>query len=87
MKKQTILEEASKIISEDRCKDYGDVNVSFNQIAKIWGGLLNVEITSKQVALCMIGLKLQRESFSHKRDNLVDTVGYTLLLEQLNETK
>lgn len=80
-----ILKEAEKIISKDRREAYGPVNQSFEQIAKIWSGILNTEITSKQVALCMIGLKMQRESFSHKDDNLVDLVGYTLLLQKLNE--
>lgn len=82
-----ILKEAEKIISKDRRKAYGPVNESFEQIAKIWSGTLNKEITSKQVALCMIGLKIQRESFSHKDDNLIDLIGYTLLLQKLNENK
>jgi hypothetical protein len=81
----TITEEAEQIISGDRRAAYGSVEDSFNQAATIWSGILNTPITSKQVALCMIGLKLQRESFSHKRDNLVDVIGYTLLLEKLNE--
>ena len=80
-----ILKEAEKIIHGDRRKSYGSVEVSFNQSAKIWSGILNTDVTPEQVALCMIGLKLQRESFSHKEDNLVDLVGYTLLLQELND--
>jgi hypothetical protein len=86
-KKMTISQEAETIINGDRRKDYGDVRTSFSQTAKIWSGILNHDITPEQVALCMAGLKLQRESNSHKRDNLVDLIGYTLLLEKLEEIK
>ena len=81
----TIAEEADKIINGDRRASYGPVNASFEQTAKIWSGILGTDITPQEVALCMIGLKLQRESFAHKRDNLVDLIGYTLLLEKLED--
>jgi len=84
-KEKSIIDEASEIISKDRRESYAAVDVSFNQISKIWSGILNTDITPQQVALCMIGLKIQRESYSNKRDNLVDIIGYTLLLEKLNE--
>ncbi|MEI6580836.1 MAG: DUF6378 domain-containing protein [bacterium] len=82
---KTILEEAEQIINGDRRSAYGSVEKSFRQSAKIWSGILDTNISPQQVALCMIGLKLQRESYSHKRDNLVDIIGYTLLNEKLND--
>ena len=81
----TITQEAEKIITGERRKAYGAVDTSFQQIAKIWSGILNHEVTPQQVTLLMIGLKLQRESSSHCRDNLVDIIGYTLLNDKLNE--
>lgn len=82
---QSILEEAQQIISGPRRESYGPVEQSFQEIADIWTAVSGAQISPSQVALMMIGLKLQRESNKHQRDNLVDIVGYTLLLEQLEE--
>jgi hypothetical protein len=35
------------------------------------------------VALCMIGVKMSREAFRHKRDNIVDMHGYLLTLDDV----
>ena len=80
---KTILQEAEEIINGPRRGAYGPVEESFGRVASIWSGVLNQPITSQQVALCLIGLKLQREANAHQRDNLVDLLGYTLLLEKL----
>jgi hypothetical protein len=40
--------------------------------------ILEKEISPEQVALCMVTLKVAREVFSPKRDNLVDAIGYLL---------
>ena len=81
----TILEEAQQIIDGPRRDSYGPVDLSFAQIAAIWTIILGHQVTPQQVALCMIGLKLQREGNAHSRDNLIDIAGYTLLLEKLIE--
>ena len=83
----TIFEEASKIISGPRRESYGPVEKSFVETASIWSVILKQEVTPQQVALCLIGLKLQREANAHGRDNLVDLAGYTGLLDELNERK
>ena len=84
---KTITQEAEEIINGERREAYGSVNESFTNTAKIWSGILGFDITPEKVSLCMIGLKLQRESNRHKRDNLVDIIGYSLLSEKLNEEK
>ena len=78
-----ILDEAHKIVNGDRNNTYGDCRVSFKENAKIWSVILGKEITPQQVALCMIALKLRRENYKHKRDNLVDMVGYIEILDKL----
>mgnify|MGYP001065113329 CR=1 FL=1 len=35
------------------------------------------QITAAEVPLCMIAVKLARQSHRHKRDNLVDIAGYS----------
>ena len=83
MSEKSILEEASEIIKGDRREAYGPVEQSFKESAAIWSVVLKTPVTPQQVALCMIGLKLQREANSAKRDNRTDLLGYTLLLDQL----
>lgn len=84
---RSILGDAAKIVAGDRQAAYGKPENNFGKIASIWSGILGdklaVDITPEEVALCMVGLKLARESWQHKRDNLVDAVGYVLLADQL----
>jgi hypothetical protein len=72
---QSLLSEAQKII-EERGKDYGDINQSFERIAKFWSAYKGVEITPHEVADMMILLKISRNVTSRKPDNLVDIIGY-----------
>jgi len=71
-----ILEEALAITSGDRQQDYGDVHKSFARIAALWSPVLGVSVTPKQVALCMIQLKVSRSITSEKRDTWIDIAGY-----------
>lgn len=79
----TIFKEAEDVINGPRREAYGPVERSFQETANIWSVVLKIPVTPQQVALCMIGLKLQREANSHHRDNLVDILGYTGLIDKL----
>jgi hypothetical protein len=81
----TILEEAQKAVYGDRAADYGSVTENFNTIAKLWSVVLNTEVTAEQVGLCMVQLKIAREMFKPKRDNLVDGAGYFATLEKMKD--
>jgi hypothetical protein len=75
--KETILEEADRLVSVDRQKQYGHPREDFTRIGKIWGAILQTEpVAPEKVALCMVGVKISREVNAHKRDNLVDGAGY-----------
>lgn len=78
----TILEEAAEVINGPRREAYGDAKESFSRIAAVWSSILKHPVTARDVALCMTGLKLCRESNAHGRDNLVDAVGYLALIEK-----
>jgi len=82
-----ILDEAKKIIETDRQADYGPPKDNWGRTAKIWSGILGTEVTPEQAVLCMVGVKLAREGFKHKRDNLVDAAGYLGIAEKLLETE
>ena len=72
-------------ITEERGKDYGPVRDNFDRTAQMWQSILGCKVSAEQVGLCMIALKISRETFKHKDDNLIDIIGYTELLQQLNK--
>lgn len=82
---ESILQEAERITSEDRQKDYGHPLDDYRRTAALWSAVLGVEVTASQAILCMILLKVSRECHKHKRDNLVDMAGYAKCLMQVEE--
>lgn len=74
-----VLEEALALTNGDRADDYGDARESFARIAALWSPVFGVEVTPKQVALCMVLLKVSRACTSDKRDTWVDMAGYARL--------
>jgi hypothetical protein len=90
-KKETILEEAARIVNGPRRKEYGHPKVNFQEIAGMWNVVLKrtptheVAITPDQVILCMIALKLCRAKQGFTRDCFVDIAGYAQCWELVNE--
>lgn len=83
----SILIDAENIIHGERKQEYGPARESFDSIGKVWSGILKIDVTGEQVALCMAGLKLVREANQHKLDNLVDGAGYLALIEVMQKEK
>jgi len=76
MNRKNCLKEAMDVVCGNETT-YGAPENSFDEIAQRWGLRFGIEITAKQVALCMIDLKLVREDRGFgKDDNLVDIAGY-----------
>lgn len=71
------LETALKLVGGDRQKNYGHPLTDFTKTAKIWSAVLGMDVTPRQVALCMIGVKISRlvQTPGHK-DSVVDIAGY-----------
>jgi hypothetical protein len=82
-------EEAARIVLGPRGAYYDSPLHNFQRTALIWNGILysklrdGEEITAEEVSLCMLGVKMARESFRHKRDNLVDAHGYLLTYQMV----
>jgi hypothetical protein len=80
---ETILAEAIRITDGARQSDYGHPRDDFSRTALMWTGILGgklregAEVAAGDVPLCMIAVKLARQSHRHKRDNLVDIAGYS----------
>lgn len=81
----TILEQAQQAVYSDRAADYGTVTDNFVTTAKLWSTILGHEVTPEQVGLCMIALKMSRQMFKFKQDNLVDIAGYAATLDKLSK--
>ena len=47
--------------------------------------ILGQPVTPEQVGLCMVIVKLAREVNGHKRDNIVDAIGYLLTTDACRE--
>ena len=79
---ESVLAEAQRITSTERQNDYGHPADDFARTADMWTGILagklrdGARVAAMDVPLCMISVKLARESNRHKRDNLVDIAGY-----------
>ena len=73
---EDVLEEALRLTTGDRNNQYGPPTQDFQKTATMWGAILGCEVEPKDVALCMIALKLSRATWSDKRDHYVDIAGY-----------
>lgn len=87
-----IAGEAHSLVYGERAKTYGHPRKDFTIIATVWTGLLRdllkdgAELDAHRVAIMMTGLKLARlvKSPGH-HDSRVDTIGYMLTMERLDE--
>lgn len=82
-KSTSILTEAETIINGQRNTDYGDPTESFEKIAQIASLLSNKDLDADTCCAVMMAVKLTRQSFKHKRDNLVDLCGYAEIMNQI----
>jgi hypothetical protein len=85
----SILEEANGIVnnrSEEKDRMYGPFSEGMERAAKIFSGMTGIEVTGREMFMALIALKFSRESYNHKRDNLLDAVAYIQGLENyINE--
>ena len=82
---KSILSEAEEIVNGSRHSDYGDARESFGRIATIASVMTGKELAPEDCCAVLMAVKLVRESFNHKRDNLVDLCGYAELMNRLKE--
>lgn len=87
--------EAAELVLGPRGEYYDHPYDNFQRTAYLWTGILYSKLKSgmmigpEEVSLCLVALKLARETFRHKRDNIVDGHGYlithTMVLERMKE--
>ena len=79
-RRETILETAHPLVSEDREEIYGDPADNFGMIAKYWATYLSRDISANDVCSMMELLKIaRRKSNTRYADNYIDAAGYAAL--------
>lgn len=85
----SILTEAENIVnnrSEESDRQYGPFSEGMDRAAMIFQGMTGIEVTGEHMFKALVALKFSRESYNHKRDNLLDAVAYIQGLENyINE--
>ena len=82
---KSILAEAEDIVNGSRQADYGDAKESFTKVASVASVMTGKELSPDDCCAVLMAVKLVRESFRHKRDNLVDLCGYAEIMNRINE--
>lgn len=89
-----ILDEAKRLVREDRAADYGNALDSFTSIAELWSHYirtkyqLDIDLSPEDVGMLMVLLKVSRvaTTSTFKLDNYVDMAGYAALAAELAES-
>ena len=77
--KKNILAEANEIInnrSEEKERQYGPMSEGFERAAMIASGMSGKEWNVHDMFIAMTALKLSRQSYNFKTDNLMDCCAY-----------
>lgn len=85
-----ILQEADKIIHRTQTgqldrSSYGPMEDNIKDAAIFASILRNKHIEPLDVLACLAGIKLSREKFNHKEDNLLDFVAYIASYNEIVE--
>ena len=81
----SLAAEAVQLVGGDRNRAYAHPAINFQRIAKLWEPIFGCTVTPAQVAMAMVQVKISRELHVHKRDNIVDAIGYLLTLDAVQE--
>lgn len=87
-----ILERADQIVnhrSEEKERMYGPFSESMSRAADIYNAMSpdNEQISTEGMYRAMIALKLSREAYAHREDNLLDAAAYIGALNNYVENK
>jgi hypothetical protein len=86
----SLLETAHKIVyerSQEKDRQYGPFDKGMEKAANIATEILNKKITASDICIIMASLKLSRESYYYKEDNILDLLSYMEMYNQLKKAK
>ena len=87
-KEPSLCQRAHKIVnerSEEGDRQYGPFKESMERAAKIASGFCGRPMYASDIYKVIIALKLSRQSYAHKEDNLLDAIAYLQALHNYEE--
>lgn len=85
--RETVLEEAQRLVYGDRGEAYGHPLDDFARSAAMWTAILGHPVSAEQVGLCMMAVKISRQCNKPKRDNMTDAAGYAATVQMCIEER
>ena len=88
--KKSIFLEAEEIVnnrSEEKERQYGPFTEGMQRAAKIASAATGKNITTSDMYMMLVALKLSRQSYNHKKDNLLDAIAYLGALDNYHNEK
>ena len=83
MTAEQLLEQAASVV-RDRRRTYGQPRDLFERVAVRWSQVLGVRVTARQVAVCLIDVKVARLAHDPRHlDSITDIAGYAAILAEL----
>ena len=79
----SICKKADELVDGDRQEQYADPVKNFVLISELATRLLARPVSAADCAKVMLAVKLSREAYKHKEDNLVDLCGYAEILNRI----
>lgn len=72
------LREAARLIDSERNVHYGPPSENFDRISRLWSVVLGIDVTSEDVAMCMVAVKMARyaSKSGFQADTWIDIAGY-----------
>jgi hypothetical protein len=72
------LREAARLIHSERNLHYGPPSENFDRISRLWSVVLGIDVTSEDVAMCMVAVKMARyaSKSGFQADTWIDIAGY-----------
>lgn len=83
------LDSAARIVTGQRNAQYGEPEQNFARIASIWSVLFGIEVTTEDVAMALVAVKVARfaSKSGFQPDTWVDIAGYAACGYEVGEAR
>ena len=88
--KLSMAQEVHEIVNErgeETARAYGPFSKGMQRAAMIFSGATGIHVEGEHMYMALVALKLSRQSFNHKYDNLLDAMAYLQGLANFKEGK
>lgn len=80
----SLCQQAHDIVNErteEKDRMYGPFPEGMDRAAMIFSGATGIKVEGRHMYIALVALKLSRQSYNHKQDNLLDAIAYLQGLE------